>query len=128
MPDRPKVPEVTVDQYYDQDGNPCSLEVLCMREPAWATNRIRALTEQLVDALEAIAEAERRGAEAERGGEKWVWLLEAARDVLFANENIVRGLTREQAENAALATLKEAVDRFPHPCGKTELPAPPESR
>ena len=29
-------------EYRDTDGDPCSLDVLCMREPAWAANRIRA--------------------------------------------------------------------------------------
>lgn len=31
--------------YRDSDGRPCSLDVLCRREPAWAANRIRTLTE-----------------------------------------------------------------------------------
>lgn len=28
--------------YTDSDGNPCTLDALCRREPAWAANRIRA--------------------------------------------------------------------------------------
>lgn len=31
----------------DTDGNECTMDVLCMREPAWAANRIRTLTEEL---------------------------------------------------------------------------------
>ena len=27
--------------YTDCDGNPCTLDTLCRREPAWAANRIR---------------------------------------------------------------------------------------
>jgi len=34
-------------KFYDIDGNEVSLDVLCIREPAWAANRIRDLTEQL---------------------------------------------------------------------------------
>lgn len=28
-------------EYHDMDGNPCSLETLCRREPAWAASRLR---------------------------------------------------------------------------------------
>lgn len=38
--------------YQDIDGNPCSLDVLCRREPAWAANRIRVMTAEL-DAVRA---------------------------------------------------------------------------
>lgn len=34
-------------QYYDVDGKPCSLDTLCRKDPAWAANRIRVMTEQL---------------------------------------------------------------------------------
>lgn len=30
----------------DTDGTECTLDVLCLREPAWAANRIRVLTEE----------------------------------------------------------------------------------
>lgn len=34
-------------QYYDIDGNPVSLYMLCRKEPEWAANRIRHMREQL---------------------------------------------------------------------------------
>ena len=33
--------------YYDLDGNPCSLDRLCVLEPAWAANRIRVMSAAL---------------------------------------------------------------------------------
>ena len=31
-------------EYQDINGNPCSLDALCVDEPAWAANRIRVMT------------------------------------------------------------------------------------
>jgi hypothetical protein len=50
-------------QYHDVYGNPCSLPTLCRRDPGWAANRIRHMTEQLsqaqaeIAALKAVVEA-----------------------------------------------------------------------
>jgi hypothetical protein len=38
--------------YHDAEGRVCSLDVLCMREPAWAANRLRVADER-IRALEA---------------------------------------------------------------------------
>ena len=35
------------EKFYDSDGNECSLDLVCVREPAWVANRIRSLTEQI---------------------------------------------------------------------------------
>ena len=35
------------EKFYDSDGNKCSLDLLCIREPAWAANRIRSLTDRM---------------------------------------------------------------------------------
>lgn len=40
-------------QYFDADGSPCTLDALCMRHPAWAANRIRAMREALEKVLDA---------------------------------------------------------------------------
>lgn len=42
---------MTKTDYHDGDGNPCTLDSLCRKEPAWAANRIRIMRE----ALESIA-------------------------------------------------------------------------
>lgn len=44
-------------EYHDADCNPCSLDVLCMREPAWAANRIRAERARAEKAEAELAEA-----------------------------------------------------------------------
>jgi hypothetical protein len=49
--------------YQDVDGNQVSLDVLCMREPAWAANRIRVLTAER-DAATAGLERLRETAQA----------------------------------------------------------------
>ena len=36
-------------EYKDADGNPCSLDTLCQREPAWAANQIRRLYRPAID-------------------------------------------------------------------------------
>jgi hypothetical protein len=60
-------------EYRDVDGNRCSLDELCRREPAWAANRVR-VTEARVRELEAqLREA---GEFAERKAER-VHALEA---------------------------------------------------
>jgi hypothetical protein len=35
--------------YKDMDGNPISLERLCVKEPGWAANRIRHMRQQLTE-------------------------------------------------------------------------------
>lgn len=44
--------------YYDTDGERVTLDVLCMREPAWAANRIRALKATLADLFALIDEGQ----------------------------------------------------------------------
>lgn len=46
------------DKFYDIDGNECTLEALCHREPGWAANRIRHERAQLALARKALAAAE----------------------------------------------------------------------
>lgn len=41
-------------KYHDQDGNACTLDTMCMREPAWAANRIR-VSEATVETWKSIA-------------------------------------------------------------------------
>lgn len=45
--------------YQDADGKTCSLDSLCRKEPAWAANRIRVMTDQLQQARHAIAFAQK---------------------------------------------------------------------
>ena len=40
-------------KYQDADGNPCTLDQLCKRDPAWAANHIRHLDESGRGILEA---------------------------------------------------------------------------
>jgi hypothetical protein len=40
--------------FYDQTGEARSLDTLCMKEPAWAANRIRVLYAELDKALELL--------------------------------------------------------------------------
>lgn len=42
--------------YHDSDGNPCSLDAMCIREPAWAANRIRATQAALADMFAMLDE------------------------------------------------------------------------
>lgn len=46
-------------QYYDADGNPCTLLRLCKSEPEWAANRIEASAKEernrIADALDLKA-------------------------------------------------------------------------
>lgn len=48
--------------YYDVDGNECSLDTLCRREPAWAANRIRVLIAK-VQQLSGVAQPDGVGQE-----------------------------------------------------------------
>lgn len=70
QPGSPGVDEIPKD-HFDTDGNPCTLDTLCRREPAWAANIIRTLRARVaeletwnanqagqVEALERIAERE----------------------------------------------------------------------
>lgn len=54
------------EKYRDSDGNACTLDALCRREPAWAANRIRAnrkerdeLRAKLDDAIDALYVAQK---------------------------------------------------------------------
>ena len=42
------------ESYTDGDGRRCNLDVMCRREPAWAANRIRALTEAVEAGVQAF--------------------------------------------------------------------------
>ena len=42
------------DTYTDSDGNACTLEVMCRREPEWAANRLRADRERLRRLVAAV--------------------------------------------------------------------------
>lgn len=56
-------PKPCIDQFFDSDGNPVSLDTLCRREPGWAANRIRTERADLakahaeIDRLRSIASA-----------------------------------------------------------------------
>ena len=57
--------EETERRYTDSDGNECGLGVMCIREPAWAANRLRALQAR-IDELEAeVADMRKRAEKAE---------------------------------------------------------------
>jgi len=47
---------ITKERYYhDAEGNPCTLEMLCVKEPRWAATRVRMLCDD-VDRLEEEVE------------------------------------------------------------------------
>ena len=65
------------DEYQDADGNPCTLDKLCRKEPTWAANRIRSA----MAALARAEQAERTAADAQRR-------LEEVRAVVAAAEGV----------------------------------------
>ena len=56
----PAVVDTENNVYTDSDGNPCSVETLCRKEPYWAANRIKKLTEELQRSNGRVAELKSR--------------------------------------------------------------------
>lgn len=52
--------DVANNVYTDIDGNPCSIETLCRKEPYWAANCITVLKEKLRQSNERVAELKNR--------------------------------------------------------------------
>lgn len=48
--------------YRDIDGNPCTLDALCGRDPAWAANRIRRLEADVAEATAELWALDKEGA------------------------------------------------------------------
>lgn len=54
--------------YFDSADRPCDLAVMCIREPGWAANRIKALTEE----VDAQAKAKREWEDiSNRNARRW---------------------------------------------------------
>ena len=53
-------------QYYDVDGKPCTLDALCIREPAWAASRPRLMLAKIRE-LEGKLEAAEKALSEKRG-------------------------------------------------------------
>lgn len=108
-------------QYYDIDGDPCSLDALCRKEPEWAASRIRHMASQPAPSADAamarwaveVLDAEGR----RRGGAAWSPYPNQGRGT-FGMFSVRGEFSSEDAARIAVAnTLFAADDSLPAPPG-----------
>ena len=84
--------------YFDIDGNPCTLDQLCRKEPMWAASRLRVADARIaqLDALVAIYEAwtARRGVTIEQ--------------VAYVRERTATLYTEAEKDESVAAVLRRA--------------------